>query len=174
MIDFQQISKYKLLNEFTQKVSLNRFCALVYGFDFSAAWYACDSLGKQYFNWNFLERRQLFFELVVYYLTQNMIKFGRKITFAREDFIWDETTDIEQTIIYLEKGFSKNENIFLNGKRRMPQMFGDIDIDSKEGYKKVIEYPSENYEINMYIYFYGYCPSIAYWNEESKSWIWGD
>ena len=174
MINIKEILKYKLLNQFTQKLSMYRICNLLFGLQFHAVWNLCDVYGKKFFGWNFLERRQLFLELVAYSLEQKNIKFGDEITFAEEPFIWDESTSIEDTIIYLEKGFSQNEEHFNNGTLIMPELFGNVKITSKEGYKRVIEYPSDNYEINAYIYFLDYCPRLAYWDKEYKSWEWVD
>ncbi len=82
MLDYAVISKYELLNEFTTKMSFKRICASVHGFYLDATWLVCDIYGKKLFDWDFQKRRQLFLELVKYYLEAGKIKFGKKVSFA--------------------------------------------------------------------------------------------
>lgn len=175
MVDFEEIIKYKLLNKFTEKMSLIRICASVYSMYLDAAWLVCDIYGKKLFGWSFLERRQLFLELIAYHLEHEKIKFGKSVNFAQEAFEWNESTNIEDTIAYLEKGFTKSEKVFNdNEKGDINKVFEDVNVDSNEWLKWILEHPIENFDIDMYGYIFSYCPVLAYWNEKSQSWVWTD
>jgi hypothetical protein len=152
---------------------MRRICTQLYGFDLQAAWLLCDIDGKNYFDWSFLERRQLFFELMAYHLEQKNIKIGQKVSFGKEAYDWDESTSIADTIIYFEKGFCKNEELFNGiGTEAIEKVFTGVNTNSTTWFSAVVDDPVENFEMDMYTYFYDYCPNVAYWHEKSRSWIW--
>ncbi|KIM12053.1 MAG: hypothetical protein KU37_04255 [Sulfuricurvum sp. PC08-66] len=171
-MSYKEIKKYALLEQFFEKVSYRRICKFVYGFAFDGTWYICDIYGEKFFKWDFLQRRQLFLELVAYSMEQKKIKFGRKASPFGKSYAWDESTSIEDTIAYLEKGFTKSEEIFTySTNEKIKEVQENFKIDSNNWMKEVLEYPKENIDIGMYGYFFSYAPWLFFWHEESQSWI---
>lgn len=166
-----QILEFVLLNEFSIDFRLKRFCAKVYGMSLDSFWYICDVFGEQK-EWSFLKKRQLFLELVAYNLIHKNIKFGEKVYIGDYTLTWDESLDIEIVIAYLEKGFTKFENEFNHGVASMKD-YMDFEIkDLNDCINTVLNDSIKDYKLNKYGYFFAYCPILAYWHNDSSSWIW--
>ena len=119
----------------------------------------CNYVYKKY-DLSFVEDRQLFLDLIRYYMDKGLMKFGSRDGTGETIVEWKyaqpckdthwlankvENRNSDEVVAYLEKGFTKNEKSFLD---------------------------LEGSEENEIAYFYYYCTAVAWFDEKDNEWIW--
>lgn len=158
MLDYEEILEYKLLNQLLSKVRCIRLYAEVGFMQFGTVWLnIANYYGKYYLNLDFLQRRQLFFEVVLFALENKYIKFSCNKNYYEKKIALSEDATNKEILIYLEKGFSLREEVMDDTSSKIP-------IDALDD--------SYNLDLDHYSYFLNYCPNIAYWDIRNKEWYW--
>ena len=111
-------------------------------------------------SFSYLEKRELFLDLIRYYMDKGLMKFGSRDGTGETIVEWKyaqpckdthwlankvENRNSDEVVAYLEKGFTKNEKSFLD---------------------------LEGSEENEIAYFYYYCTAVAWFDEKDNEWIW--
>jgi len=147
--------KSSSLNELTQqqKINLSELFKSCKGQHFNALWHNT-------FEWQlhsealiFTQKRQLFFELVRYYMDASLIRFDNFILDYTKPELWEQGSfgyqtvkwsssenqypDTDEVLAYLETGFPKNE--------------AEFKLESDR-------------------YFYNYCPFVYWLDKETGDW----
>ena len=114
---------------------------------------------------SFVEYRQLFLDLIRYYMDKGLMKFGNRDGTGETIAEWKyaqpckdthwlankvENRNSDEVVAYLEKGFIKNEKEF---------------EDTKEN----VENPNI---MDQVTYFYCYCTAVAWFDSKDNEWIW--
>ena len=78
-----------------------------------------------------------------------------------------ENRNSDEVVAYLEKGFTKDEQIFKEG------LFDEEKVNFMDKAENTVQRGIHiNYPISEVAYFYGYFVAMAWFDEKDNEWIW--